>query len=86
MIQTDTNFMEVNDSVKYTASNGMVLKTDKLFWDNELKKIYTDDQVIIIKGESVQKGIGFESDASMQNMIIKKKVRLTAKDLQEAGK
>jgi LPS export ABC transporter protein LptC len=84
-IQTDTNFMEVNDNVRYTASNGMVLKTEKLFWDNEQKKIYTDEQVIIIKGQSVLKGIGFESDASMQNMIIKKQVRLTARDMQEAG-
>lgn len=84
VINTDTNFMEVNDSVKYTASNGMVLKTEQLFWDNALKKIYTEEKVVIIKGESVLKGIGFESDASMQNMIIKKQVRLTAKDMQEA--
>ena len=86
VIQTDTNFMEVNERVKYTASNGMVLKTEKLFWDNSLKKIYTDEQVIIIKGESILKGIGFESDASMQNMVIKKQVRLTASDIEEAGK
>jgi|ERR1035437_1919108 LPS export ABC transporter protein LptC len=86
VIQTDTNFMEIDDNVVYTAYNGMVLKTEKLFWDNAHKKIYSDEQVIIIKEQSVLKGIGFESDASMQNMVIKKQVRLTAKDMQEAGK
>jgi LPS export ABC transporter protein LptC len=86
VIQTDTNFMEISEDVRYTASNGMVLKTEKLFWDNAQKKIYSDAQVIIIKGQSVLKGIGFESDASMENMVIKKQVRLTAKDMQEAVK
>jgi LPS export ABC transporter protein LptC len=86
VIQTDTNFMEVSENVRYTASNGMVLKTEKLFWDNAQKKIYSDEQVIIIKGQSVLKGIGFESDSSMENMVIKKQVRLTAKDMQEAVK
>lgn len=86
VIQTDTNFMEINEQVRYTASNGMVLKTEQLFWDNALKKIYSDKQVIIIKGDSILKGIGFESDASMQNMVVKKQVRLTARDIEEAGK
>ncbi|MEI7542410.1 MAG: LPS export ABC transporter periplasmic protein LptC [bacterium] len=85
IINTDNNFMEVSENVIYTASNGMVLKTEKLFWDNTLKKIYTDEKVMIIKGQSVLKGIGFESDASMQNMKIKRHVRLTAKDMQDAG-
>lgn len=86
VIQTDTNFMEISDHVRYTATNGMVLKTEKLFWDNEKKKIYTDVQVIVIKGGTILKGIGFESDASMQNMEIKKQVRLTSRDVEEAAK
>jgi hypothetical protein len=48
--------------------------------------MHTDDEVIIIKGSSILKGIGLESDASMKNMVIKKQVRLTAKDIQEAEK
>jgi LPS export ABC transporter protein LptC len=86
IINTDTNFMEVDDNVRYTATNGMLLKTEKLFWDNALKKIYTEAEVIVIKDKSILKGIGFESDSSMQNMVIKKQVRLTARDIQEAGK
>jgi LPS export ABC transporter protein LptC len=84
VINSDTNFMEVDDHVKFRASNGMVLKTQKLFWDDKLRKMYTDVEVVIIKDGSVLKGIGFESDADMKNMVIKKKVKLTAKDIKEA--
>ncbi len=83
-IKTDTNFMEVNENVRFKASNGMILKTQRLFWDDKERKMYTEAEVIIIKDGNVLKGIGFESDAEMKNMVIKKKVRLTAKDLEEA--
>ena len=86
VISTDTNNLEISENVRYTAVNGMVLKTQKLFWDDKLKKLYTDAEVIIIKDSSVLKGIGFESDASMKNMVIKKQVWLTARDIEEAAK
>jgi LPS export ABC transporter protein LptC len=86
LIYSDTNNLEISDDVVYKAVNGMILKTRKLYWDNALKRMHTDDEVIIIKGSSILKGIGLESDASMKNMVIKKQVRLTAKDIQEAEK
>jgi LPS export ABC transporter protein LptC len=85
IVNSDTNFMEVDEDVKFRASNGMILKTQKLFWDDKLKKMYTEAEVIIIRNGTVLKGVGLESDAEMKNMVIKKKVRLTAKDLQEAN-
>jgi LPS export ABC transporter protein LptC len=86
VISTDNNNLEISDNVRYTAVNGMVLKTQKLFWDDKLKKLFTDAEVVIIKDSNVLKGIGFESDASMKNMVIKKQVRLTARDIEEATK
>ncbi|MCE5300366.1 MAG: LPS export ABC transporter periplasmic protein LptC [Spirochaetia bacterium] len=82
VVDTGTNFMEVTEHVRYHATNGMILKTEKLSWDDSKKMMFTDAEVIIIRDNSVLKGIGLESDAGMKNMVIKRQVKLTAKDIQ----
>jgi LPS export ABC transporter protein LptC len=77
-INTDTNFMIITGNVKAVSSEGAIIQTQKLFWDDKLKKMYTDDEVTITRQGSVLKGIGFESDAGFKNVEIKRRVRLKA--------
>jgi LPS export ABC transporter protein LptC len=77
-INTDTNFMVITGNVKAVSSEGAIIQTQKLFWDDKLKKMYTDDEVTITRQGSVLRGIGFESDAGFKNVEIKRRVRLKA--------
>jgi LPS export ABC transporter protein LptC len=81
VIDTETNFLEATGNVHLKANNGMLLITDKFFWDDRKKLAYGDAAVTVIKGNTVLKGIGFESDMDMRNLQIKNRVRLKAEDL-----
>jgi LPS export ABC transporter protein LptC len=81
VIDMNTNFLEATGNVRLTSSNGMVLITDKLNWDDQKKTAYGDGPVTVIKSDSVLKGIGFESDIYMRNLKIIKQVRLKAKNV-----
>jgi len=81
ILSTDTNFMEITGNVELTGADGVRMQTQKLFWDDKIKKLYTDAAVTIIRKNSTLSGVGFESDISMKNMIIKKGVKLRAEQL-----
>lgn len=83
IINTETNSVEINGNVVLNGSSGIVLKTEKLFWDDKNKKIFSDEEVTIIKKNNVIKGIGFESDSALKNIKLKNKVELKARDLQD---
>jgi LPS export ABC transporter protein LptC len=83
VIDTDTNFLEATGNVHLKANNGMVLITDKFFWDDGKKLAYGDAAVTVIKGNTTLRGIGFESDMNMRNLQIKKRVRLKTGELGE---
>ncbi|MCX7697918.1 MAG: LPS export ABC transporter periplasmic protein LptC [Candidatus Goldbacteria bacterium] len=81
-INTETNAIQMNDNVVLKASNGIILKTNKLFWDDKEKKIFSDAEVEIIKDKNRIKGIGFESDSGLKNIKLKNKVELRARNLE----
>jgi LPS export ABC transporter protein LptC len=81
VINTDTNFLEATGNVRLKSDNGMLLITEKLFWDDVKKLAYGDAAVTVIKGGSVLKGVGFESDMYMRDLRIHSRVKLKAKDI-----
>jgi LPS export ABC transporter protein LptC len=81
VIDTVTNFLEATGNVHLKANNGMLLITEKFFWDDQKKLAYGDAAVTVIKGNTTLKGVGFESDMDMRNLQIKKRVRLKAEDI-----
>ncbi len=85
VLDTDTNFMEMTGNVHLQNSSGATLQTEKLFWDDAHKKMYSDEEVTIIKEGSTLNGVGFESDVQMKNVVIKNKVKLKARNL-KSGK
>lgn len=81
VINTDTNFLEATGNVRLKSDNGMLLITEKFFWDDVKKLAYGDAAVTVVKDGSVLKGVGFESDMYMRNLRIHSRVKLKAKDI-----
>ncbi len=62
-------------NVVLTTSDGTVLYTDLLHWDNNKSLLYTEKFVKIIKQNGdIIKGIGMEADNQLEKLIIKRNV------------
>lgn len=53
-------------------SKGEVLNTEQLFWDQENKRIYSNDMVKVTSVDGIIFGEGFESDENFDAWVIKK--------------
>lgn len=62
---------EAKNDVVAINSQGDTLKTEHLIWDELAKRIYNNEFVQIIRTDQIITGIGFESDASLENWRIK---------------
>lgn len=63
---------EAKNDVVAINSMGDTLQTEHLIWDEQAKRIYNDEYVKVIRPDQIMTGIGFESDASLQNWRIRK--------------
>jgi len=81
IIDTDTNFIEATGNVRVKSSNGTLLLTSKLFWDDQKKRMHSDRKVTVIKGKNILKGTGFESDMHMRDLQLKEKVEFKARGI-----
>jgi len=61
-----------SNNVVAKNSKGETLNTEQLYWDQNKKKIYTDDMVKITTSDGIQYGQGFVSDETFNNWEIKK--------------
>jgi LPS export ABC transporter protein LptC len=59
-------------NVVATNAKGEVLNTEQLFWDQNAKRIYSNDMVKITDGEDVLFGEGMESDEAFDSWEILK--------------
>ena len=62
---------EARNDVVAINSTGDTLKTEHLIWDEPGKRIYNNEFVQIIRTDQIITGVGFESDASLENWRIK---------------
>ena len=67
-----TNNLEATGNVVVRSDSGVVVVTDKLFWDNARQKIYSDAFVKITSPTEKLQGQGFESDQNLKNYRIYK--------------
>ncbi len=58
--------------VVVVSDTGIVLKTERLMWNNRTEKIITDDRVMVTdrQGDTVY-GLGFESNSDLSHWVIK---------------
>jgi LPS export ABC transporter protein LptC len=69
---TDNELWEAKDSVVVINSEGEILNTDQLYWDERLKIIYSNAFVRITRPQEVIMGEGFEADETFSRWKIKK--------------
>ena len=80
-IVADSGSMDKNSGNMQAFGNVIVetydsvrLETNYLIWDDRRDRIYTPDTVVIVSGDRVLRGIGFESDPSLRRIRIKRNV------------
>jgi len=74
LMDKSTRNMRAMGNVLVVTYDSIRLMTDLLIWDERREKIYTDDTVEIVQGDRVLRGIGFESDPSLQHIVIRRQV------------
>lgn len=70
IIHEDLNNLEAHGNVKVVSNDKTVLKTEKLYWDNQRKLIHTNAFVTITSPKERIQGHGMESDQYLRNYRI----------------
>ncbi len=69
-VDETTNNLEAIGNVVVVSDSGVVVKTEKLFWDNQRQLIHSEEFVTITSPKENLQGHGFESDQNLKNYKI----------------
>ena len=69
-VDETTNNLEATGNVVVVSDSGIVVETEKLYWDNQRQLIHSDEFVKITSPKEKLQGHGFESDQSLKNYRI----------------
>lgn len=77
IMEKSTKNMKAFGNVFFLSKDSSFLKTQRLYWQDAYRKIFTDDSVYIYDAKNKRElwGIGFESDDKFKNIRILKNVR-----------
>ena len=78
-LNQETKNVELRGNVVLVSSDGLRLETDRLRWDAEAQRAWTEDPVVIYRSGAVVHGTGFESRVAEEVSSIKGRVRATFK-------
>ena len=78
-LNQETKNVELRGNVVLISSDGLRLETDRLRWDAEAQRAWTEDPVVIYRAGAVVRGTGFESKVADEISSIKGRVRATFK-------
>ena len=78
-LNQETKNVELRGNVVLISSDGLRLETDRLRWDAEGQRAWTEDPVVIYRAGAVVHGTGFESRVAEEISSIKGRVRATFK-------
>jgi LPS export ABC transporter protein LptC len=65
-------------SVEVRSSNGVVLRTPHLNWDNRAQRISSESKVMVLRGHTVLTGRGFTGDRDLRDVRILSDVQAEA--------
>jgi LPS export ABC transporter protein LptC len=71
--------MEAIGNVVVTSADGVVLESETLRWESELRKIISEDSVRIVRDEDVLTGWGFRGDPDLGSFRILRDMKATIK-------
>jgi len=64
------------------SDSGATLATDLLYWYEKRELIYTDQPIVLTTLTDTLYGVGFESDANLENWTIKKPTGVTYREFE----
>src|SRR6266850_2779509 len=76
-LNQETKDVELRGNVVLVSSDGLRLETDRLRWDSDAQRAWTEDPVVIYRAGAVVRGTGFESKVAEEISSIKGRVRAT---------
>lgn len=71
--------MEAQGDVVVRSADGVVLETETLRWESDLRKIISEDSVRIVRDEDVLTGWGFRGDPDLGSFRILRNMKATIK-------
>jgi len=80
-IDDQTHLFTARGNVIVRSDSGMTLATNILFWNESKALIYTDQPITMTSPTDTLYGIGFESDANLDNWVITKPTGVTYREL-----
>jgi LPS export ABC transporter protein LptC len=69
-VDENTNNLEATGNVVVTSDSGVVVRTEKMNWDNAKQLILSDEFVRVTTPKEQLQGRGFESDQNLRNYKI----------------
>jgi len=78
-LNQETKDVELRGNVVLVSSEGLRLETERLNWDAEEHRAWTEDPVVIYRSGAIVHGTGFESRVTEEVTNIKGRVRATFK-------
>lgn len=75
LVYQRTNNMEAYGNVVIVTTDDRKLMTERIFWDNRQRKIYSNDFVTVIQKYDILTGVGFETDPDLKDIRIKNNVK-----------
>jgi len=78
-LNQETKDVELRGNVVLVSSDGLRLETERLRWDAEAQRAWTNEPVIIYRAGTVVRGTGFESKVAEEATSIRGRVRAVFK-------
>ncbi|MDA0987132.1 MAG: LPS export ABC transporter periplasmic protein LptC [Bacteroidetes bacterium] len=63
----ETYYIEVEGNVIVTSNNGVVVKTEKMIWNQDRQIVMSETNVKITSSTEIINGVGFESDQFLRD-------------------
>ncbi|MCF7809201.1 MAG: LPS export ABC transporter periplasmic protein LptC [Candidatus Marinimicrobia bacterium] len=82
-IDEKRHLFTANGNVYVESDSGMTLATSVLFWHENKELIYTDQRIVFTAASDTLYGIGFESDANLENWTIKEPTGVTYREFSD---
>ena len=72
LVREKARFLEVYGDVRIVTEDGRTLTTDRLAWNDESRRIYTESYVEITEGDDIMAGYGFESNPELTDIKLRR--------------
>ena len=80
-VHQNRNWLEARSNVIVVSDSGLTLRTDQLLWYESKNRIETERPIMLTTELDTLYGIGFESDANLENWTIRKPTGVTYREL-----